>query len=233
MVQVANEVPLTIVIDQQPLVTLMTLGSHPEALALGYLRNQLLIREVAEIESVQVYQETIQVNTHHGLPRGATKFAGMTGCSQGSALRDLRLETFKISAKIQPSAIYILLQSLSQHNQIYRQVGGVHGCALCQDTKILTFVEDVGRHNATDTIAGLMWLQSWPGEDKILYTTGRLTSEMVMKVAYLGIPTLISRSGITYRGIKVAEEIGMTIIASAKERHFLIFSGQQRLLFEP
>jgi len=125
-----------------------------------------------------------------------------------------------------------LLDALNDHNQVYRQAGAVHGCALCQDDRILRFVEDVGRHNAVDAIAGHMWLHGTSGGDKLFYTTGRLTSEMVIKVAQMGVPVLLSRSGITQMGLALAQRIGVTLIARAKGRHFLVYHGAERIDFD-
>lgn len=234
VVHIANERPWTVFVDHHSLVTLMTLGNYPEALAIGYLRNQLIIKSWNQIKSIQINQEqeVIHITTHQGIQSENPIPRALTGCSQGTTLHAHPLEQFTLSVEVKQSFIYTLLQTLAQYNQIYRQAGGVHGCALCQGSRILAFVEDVGRHNATDTIAGLMWLQDWTGEDKIFYTTGRLTSEIIMKVAHLGIPFLISRSGITYRGVQVAQATGMTIIAHAKGEHFLVFNGKEQILFD-
>jgi FdhD protein len=151
-----------------------------------------------------------------------------TGCGHGTVIKHFALRNdFQLPVlTVNRSLIDTILQQVNTHNEVYRQAGGVHGCALCQGPNILAFVEDVGRHNATDTMAGLMWLQNWSGEDKMFYTTGRLTAEMVIKVAQLGIPILLSRSGVTAMGIQLAQEVGMTLIASAKGQHFLVFNGE-------
>ncbi len=133
---------------------------------------------------------------------------------------------------VRQSVIYGLLESIRQHNEIYKRAGAVHGCALCQSTESLLFVEDVGRHNAADAIAGYMWLDHVPGADKFFYTTGRLTSEIVMKVAQMGIPVLLSRSGVTHMGLELARELGVTMIARAKGRHFLVYNGADKILFD-
>jgi FdhD protein len=246
VVQVAGEVPLTLWVDDREVVTLMTLGTYPEALALGYLRNQFWVNTLAEIKSVQVNwpEETVKINTYHGLEEGDKKRSerrAITGCGQGTIIKNINKLYDKISSlkrdgfgpvTIPQSVIYAVLRKLNQHNDIYRQVGGVHGCALCQNTEILAFVEDVGRHNATDTIAGLMWLRNWTGADKIFYTTGRLTAEVVMKVAHLNIPILLSRSSVTAMAVKVAQQLGVTIFASAKGEHFLVFNGDNRVIFD-
>lgn len=247
VVQVVGEVPLTLWVNNHEVVTLMTLGAYPEALALGYLRNQFWVNTLAEIKSVQMNwsEETVKINTYHTLEEWDKKKSerrAITGCGQGTIVKNINKLYDKLSPLIRrdsffpvtilQSVIYGVLQKLNQHNEIYRQVGGVHGCALCQGAEILAFVEDVGRHNATDTIAGLMWLHDWSGADKLFYTTGRLTAEVVMKVAHLNIPILLSRSSVTSMAIKVAQQLGVTILASAKGEHFLVFNGENRVIFD-
>lgn len=232
LVPVAGEMPLTLFVDDCELVTLMTLGTHPAALALGYLRTQALVKELSEIQSIQMNwpDHTLKISTVYGVEEWQKRIGQRmvtTGCGQGTVVKHLSCgEDFLLPViTVKRSLIDAILQQVNDYNEVYRQAGGVHGCALCQGTDILAFVEDVGRHNATDTMAGLMWLQNWSGEDKIFYTTGRLTAEMVMKVAQLGIPVLLSRSGVTSMGIQVAQKVGMTLIASAKGQHFLVFNG--------
>lgn len=237
---IADERPLTIYVDSFEIVTLMTLGIAPELLALGYLKNQGLINELSAIKAVQVDWE---VNA-----AAVTTFAGKedwrerlgprivtTGCGQGTVygdimeqLKELRLD----SPKLKQSAIYALLKNLNAFNDVYKNAGAVHGCALCQGTEIISFIEDVGRHNAVDAIAGKMWLEGIPGHDKLFYTTGRLTSEMVMKVVQMGIPVLISRSGITQMGLKLARDLGVTLFSRANGKHFLIFNGAGNIEFD-
>ncbi len=231
-IQVAGERPLTLVVNNNEIVTLMTFGAYPEALAIGYLRNQGLIKQLREIKAVHVnwQTETVEINTDHHCP---LKHSAVTGCGQGAILSIQHQSPLPVlDLKIKQSFIYTLLHALTQSNKIHRQAGGVHSCALCQETQILAFIEDVGRHNAVDAIAGLMWLHHWSGDNKIFYTTGRLSAEIVMKVVYMGIPILLSRSGVTYRGIKLAQEYGMTLIAHAKDQRFLIFSGETNIIFD-
>jgi len=236
---IAGESPLTIKVDDHEIVTLMTLGTHPEELALGYLRNQRLFEHIEDIESVTVDWEREQVNiaTHHGkgIVDPEEKMANRvvtTGCGQGTifsctlgALYEVELPQVVLNQ----STIYGLLQSLADYNELYKKAGAVHGCALCDGEEVITFVEDVGRHNAADAIAGRMWLERIDGGDKIFYTTGRLTSEIVMKTALMGIPILLSRSGITHMGLELAQEVGVIMIARAKGRHFLIYNGAERV----
>lgn len=240
--RVAGEFPLTLKVDQQEVVTLMTLGTHPELLTLGYLRNQRLIETVAEIKSIQVDwdRERVDVVTHRGAgiidwEHKLQNRTITTGCGQGtvfSCTLDKLYEMRLPKPALTQSALYVLLQNLADYNAIYRKAGAVHGCALCRETEVINFVEDVGRHNAADTIAGQMWLDDAEGADKVFYTTGRLTSEIVMKTANMGIPTLLSRSGITHMGLELAQELGMTMIARAKGRHFLVYNGEQTIALD-
>jgi len=240
--RVAGEFPLTIKVDRREVVTLMTLGTRPEELTLGYLRNQRLIEAIEDIRSVAVDwdRNVVQVTTVHGegVIDWESKLAHRTvttGCGQGtvfSCTLDKLYDVQLPSVSLRQSVIYGLLDALSVENEIYRSAGAVHGCALCEDTAVLHFVEDVGRHNAADAIAGRMWLDRIDGADKIFYTTGRLTSEIVMKAAHMGIPVLLSRSGVTHMGLELAQELGIVMIARAKGRHFLIYNGADQLIFD-
>jgi FdhD protein len=234
---IAGEHPLTIYVDKQELVTLMTLGGAPEALTLGYLRNQRLIGSLDEIAVVQVDWdvEAVAVKTHHGRGIDAgrvEKRTVTTGCGQGTVFGDLMAEIDDIrlapGATLSEATLYGLLDAVRHHESIYKQAGAVHGCALARGPEILMFVEDVGRHNAVDAIAGQMWLDGLDGGDKILYTTGRLTSEMVIKTAQMGIPFLVSRSGLTQMGWEIARRLGMTMIGRAQGKHYLLFTGGER-----
>ena len=240
--RVAGEFPLTIKVDGREVVTLMTLGTWPEALTLGYLRNQRLIEDVEEIRAVDVDWEREQANVSTFAGKGIVDWEQnrsrrtvTTGCGQGTVfsctldkLYEMRLPEVRLSQ----SSIYGLLKSISSYNEIYRQAGAVHGCALCHGTRIVTFIEDVGRHNAADAISGLMWLDRVDGADKIFYTTGRLTSEIVMKAAHMGIPAILSRSGVTQMGLELAGDLGVIMIARAKGRHFLVYNGADRIEFD-
>ena len=240
--RVAGEFPLTIKVDEKEVVTLMTLGTHPELLALGYLRNQRLIESVEDIKSIEVdwERETAYVTTHLGKgiidwENKLSKRTVTTGCGQGtifSCTLDKIYDSPLPKAYIRQSTLYGLLGNIAQYNEIYKQAGAVHGCALCEETEIRLFVEDVGRHNAADTIAGQMWMDGTTGEGKIFYTTGRLTSEIVMKVAHMGIPILLSRSGITYMGLELAQDLRVTMIARAKGRHFLVYNGVDTIEYD-
>jgi len=240
-VPVAGEHPLTLYVDKQELLTLMTLGAAPEALAIGYLRNQRLVERIEDIVAVQVDWETnsVVVKTRDGLRDLEAKTAKRTktsGCGQGTVFGDLMEEIDSVKlppgATLTQAALYDLLEQVRLHETIYKQAGAVHGCALATNdgdtSRILMFVEDVGRHNAVDAIAGRMWLDGIDGGDKIFYTTGRLTSEMVIKAAQMGIPFLVSRSGLTQMGHEIATRVGITMIGRATNRHYLLFTGGER-----
>ena len=244
-VPIAGEHPLTLYVDKQEILTLMTLGAAPEALAIGYLRNQRLVRSLDEIVAVQVDWETnsVAVKTRRGLADLAAKTSRRTkttGCGQGTVFGDLMEDVDNVRLRddvtLAKSALYALLDRVRTHETIYKQAGAVHGCALATNdgtrSEILYFVEDVGRHNAVDAIAGLMWLDGHAGDDKIFYTTGRLTSEMVIKAAQMRIPFLVSRSGLTQMGYEVARKVGMTMIGRATNRHYLLFTGAARFRSE-
>ena len=237
---IAEERPLTLYVDSYEIVTLMTLGQYPELLALGYLKNQGLIAHINEIKSVQVDWDVsaAAVTTFSDRddwkdrlgPRIVT-----TGCGQGTVfggilehLADVKIEPFPLKQ----SVIYELSRNLNQHNDVYRDAGAVHGCALCRNDEIVIFIEDVGRHNAVDAIAGKMLLENISGKGMLFYTTGRLTSEMVLKVVQMGIPVLISRSGITAMGLHLAKEKGVTLLSRARGKHFLIYNGAENVVFD-
>jgi len=240
--QVAGEFPLTLKVDDREIVTLMTLGCHPEALTLGYLRNQRMLDRIEDVKSVLVEwdREQVNVRTVHG--RGITdlearlqKKTVTTGCGQGTVFSCTLNDLYDLNVPeihLRQSTIYTLLGNIAQYNEIYRRAGAVHGCALCQEDQILDFIEDVGRHNAADAISGHMWLDRTSGADKVFYTTGRLTSEIVMKAALMGIPALLSRSGVTHMGLELAQELGLIMIARAKGKHFLAYSGADRISFD-
>ena len=237
---VAGEHALTVYLDKRELVTLMTLGHAPEALAIGYLRNQRIVDSLDDIESVQVDWETdsVAVTARKGFSRGLEeklqKKTVTTGCGQGTVYGDLMEEIDSVKlrddVRLADADLFVLLEKVRRHETIYKQAGAVHGCALATlSGEILMFVEDVGRHNAVDAIAGFMWLEGIDGSDKVFYTTGRLTSEMVIKCAQMRIPFLVSRSGLTKMGHDVAKRVGLTMIGRASGRHYLAFTGRERL----
>jgi FdhD protein len=236
---IAGEHPLTLYVDKREIVTLMTLGQAPEALAIGYLRNQRLVKSIEQIAEVQVDWETdaVAVTTRTpiaGLDARMEKRTVTTGCGQGTVFGDLMDEVDTIRLRddvtLDEATLYDLLDAVRRHETIYKSAGAVHGCALAAGAKILYFVEDVGRHNAVDAIAGQMWLDGVDGSDKIFYTTGRLTSEMVIKAAQMGVPFLVSRSGLTQMGYEIAAKVGITMLGRAVNKHYLLFTGRQRFV---
>ena len=239
--EIAGEHPLTLYVDKREIVTLMTLGAAPEALAIGYLRNQRLVGSIEEIVAVQVDWEvdSVVVTTRDGLvdlDGRMEKRTVTTGCGQGTIFGELmdEIESIRLPDDIcmTEATFYSLMDSVRRHDTVYKQAGAVHGCALASHSdagsEILMFVEDVGRHNAVDAIAGQMWLDRIDGADKVFYTTGRLTSEMVIKCAQMGIPILVSRSGLTQMGYEVAQKVGITMLGRATGKHYLLFTGHHR-----
>ena len=235
---IAGEHPLTLYLDKRELVTLMTLGHAPEALAIGFLRNQRLVAGIGDIEAVQVDWETdsvaVTTRSKSDIRKKTRKKTVTTGCGQGTVYGDLMEEIDSVRLRddvsLEDADLFVLIEKVRRHETIYKQSGAVHGCALAaRDGEILMFVEDVGRHNAVDAIAGFMWLEGIDGSDKVFYTTGRLTSEMVIKCAQMRIPFLVSRSGLTKMGHDIARQVGLTMIGRASGRHYLAFTGKHRL----
>ena len=242
---IAGERALTLFLDDREIVTLMTLGTHPEMLTLGYLLNQRLVPCLESVDSVAVDWDKAEVRVETfervtDLDEKLKHRTVTTGCGQGTVFGRMGDQIEKIRlprVEIAQSRVYALLNVISEHNEVYKRAGGVHGCALCSSDELLDpaihlFVEDVGRHNAADAIGGFMWLNAIDGKDKWFYTTGRLTSEMVIKVAQMQIPVLLSRSGVTYRGLELAQKIGVVLIARAKGRHFLVYNGSEQISFD-
>jgi FdhD protein len=239
-IHIPSERSLTLYLDNRELVTLMTLGSAPEALVLGYLRNQRLVRSPEQIAAIQVDWEVsaAAITSRHGIDSIEERTAQRvvtTGCGQGSVFGKLMDEVDAIhlppDARLRQSVLYRIVDTVRGQQSIYKQAGSVHGCALfSNDGELIYFIEDVGRHNAVDAIAGRMWLDDIDGFDKVFYTTGRLTSEMVIKGAQMGIPFLLSRSGTTQMGHAVAGQVGMSLFARCSGKHFLLLSGAERLI---
>ena len=234
---------LTVYVDKRELVTLMTLGAHPEWLVLGYLRNQHLVASLDEIDSITVDWEVgaAAVKTRGGIPHIEERTARRvvtTGCGQGSVFGDLMANVDQIQlgdARLTQTTLYGVVNAIRVQESTYKSAGSVHACALFLGEQMLLFVEDVGRHNAIDTIAGWMWLQApavQRGGDKLFYTTGRLTSEMVIKSAQMGVPIVVSRSGITQMGLEVAQRLGLCAIGRAVNRRFLCYSAPERLVWD-
>jgi FdhD protein len=234
---IAGEHPLTLYVDKREIVTLMTLGHAPEALVIGYLRNQRLVDSIDEVESVQVDWETdsAAIVTKSKKELSIGKRTVTSGCGQGTVFGDLMEEVESIQLRkdvlLEDTDLFVLIENVRRYETIYKQAGAVHGCALATlKGEILMFVEDVGRHNAVDAIAGRMWLDGIDGSDKVFYTTGRLTSEMVIKCAQMRIPFLVSRSGLTQMGHSIASRVGITMLGRASGRHYLAFTGKERLV---
>jgi len=240
-ISIAGEHPLTVYVDKREIITLMTLGAWPEALTIGYLRNQRLVESVEAIASVQVDWDVnaVAVTTRQGTgiaPQRTDRRTVTSGCGQGTMFGDLMQDVENIhlpaDARLDSERLFALTQDVRQLQTVYKQAGAVHGCALARNgadqVEVLMFVEDVGRHNAVDAIAGQMWLDGMDGGDKIFFTTGRLTSEMVIKTAQMGIPFLISRSGLTQMGWEIARQTGITAIGRVQGRHYLVYTGAER-----
>jgi len=240
-IAIPAERALTVYVDKRELVTLMTLGARPEWLVLGYLLNQRLISSPSEVDSITVDWEVgaAAVKTHRGITDLAQKTATRvvtTGCGQGSVFGDLMQGVAQMElpdTHIMQAALYEIVNTIRLHDSVYKEAGSVHGCALFSGDQLRLFVEDVGRHNAIDTIAGWMSMQPGRVDQRVLYTTGRLTSEMVIKAAQMGVAVLISRSGTTQMGHAVAQQLGLCTVGRATNKRFLCFSGAHRLVLQP
>lgn len=241
-IEIPGERPLTIYIDKKEVLTLMTLGGAPEALTLGYIRNQRLVNDLEDIESIQVDWETdsVAVKTKvstASIAKRTEKKTVTSGCGQGTMFGDFmnEFETLELPEHVQLTQENIekVVDQIRTHPSVYKKAGSVHACAVFKNKtsgpELIYFIEDVGRHNAVDAISGMMWLDGLTGEDLIFYTTGRLTSEMVIKGGQMGIPFLLTRSGVTQMGLSLAKQIKMTIMARCSGEHFLIYEGSQRI----
>jgi len=245
LAHIPGERPLTIYLDKREVVTLMTLGSAPEALVLGYLRNQRLVESAEDIESIQVDWETdsAAVKTRRStvdIDALTSKRVVTTGCGQGTMFGGLMEEISETQLPDGPllsqEAIVALVDAIRLHDTIYKKSGSVHACAVFERegehrVRMLHFIEDVGRHNAVDSISGLMWLANKSGKDLIFFTTGRLTSEMVIKGVQMGIPFLLTRSGVTLMGLELARKTNLTILSRCSGKHFEIYNGSERVVF--
>jgi FdhD protein len=248
------ERPLTVYVDKRELVTLMTLGAHPELLVLGYLRNQRLISHASQVESITVDWDVgaAAVKTRDGIKDLDEKTARRvvtTGCGQGSVFGGLMDEVDQLElpadACITQRQLYSLINTIRLQESTYKSAGSVHACAMFSlrgdEPEMLLFVEDVGRHNAIDTIAGWLWMSfaalqttsGAPAPGLAFYTTGRLTSEMVIKSAQMGVPVVVSRSGITQMGHQIAQSVGVCAIGRATNKRFVCYASAERLLLEP
>jgi FdhD protein len=237
---VVMERPLTLFLNAREIVTLMTIGDHPDLLAVGYLLNQNMLKADDEILGIEHDDdiETIVVRTRRvtDYEEKLKKKVQTSGCAQGTIFGDLMEEfdrvTLSKTAQIKTSWMYQLTRRINTEPSLYLKAGAIHGCVLCREDRPLVYMEDVGRHNAVDKIAGHMFLQQMTAADKIFYTTGRLTSEMVIKTVKMGIPILISRSGFTAWGVELARKAGLTLIGRARGRRFVCLAGEERLVFD-
>ena len=238
-ISVIEERPLTIYLNSQEIVTAMTIGDHPDYLALGFLLNQGMLKKTDQVTGIDFDEELdVVVVRTAGVTDVEDKLEKKTrtsGCAVGTVFGDMMagLEGLSLpDTPVHTSTFYDLSFQINHTPSLYMETGAIHGTALCQGREVLAYMEDVGRHNAVDKIAGWMHLNTIPAADKILYTTGRLTSEMVIKTALMGIPTLISRSGFTAWGVDIAQQVGLTLIGRMRGKKFTCLSGQHRLVFD-
>ena len=237
---VVKEIPLTIYLNKQEIVTAMTLGDMPDLLAVGYLLNQNMLKRDDVISEIN-YDEDLQVviirtERQTNYEKKMQKKIRTSGCAVGTVYGDIMDDFSSVNlnkkAKIKTSWIYTISKKVNTRPSLYLKAGALHGCVLCKEDSPIIYVEDVGRHNAVDKIAGWMLLNKEDANDKFFYTTGRLTSEMVIKTVQMGIPILISRSGFTESGVKLAREAGLTLIGRAKGKRMIIANGIERVIFD-
>lgn len=237
---IIHERPLTLFLNSQEIVTLMTIGEHMDYLALGYLFNQNMLQSSDEVTNIDYDEDidtiVVRTNTETDFERKMKRKIKTSGCGQGTIFGDL-IETIENqvlenNSKIQASTLYPLLKTINMTPRLYLETGAIHGCVLCQGEEILLYVEDVGRHNAVDKIAGFMFKNNIDPKDKYFYTTGRLTSEMVIKTVKMGIPILISRSGFTAWAVELAKAANLTLIGRARGKRFVTLSGFDRIIYD-
>ena len=237
---VTVERPLTLFLNGREIVTMMTIGDYPEYLAVGYLVNQNMLGPEDEVTGIDYDEDidTVVVRTAHetDFEDKLTKKTLTSGCAQGTVFGDV-MESFETvtlpaDAVLRTSWLYTLLKKINTTPSLYLEAGAIHGCVLCQEDRPLLYMEDVGRHNAVDKIAGYMFMEGMDGGDKIFYTTGRLTSEMVIKTVQMGIPILTSRSGFTAWGVDLARQVGLTLIGRCRGRRFVALAGEDRIIHD-
>jgi FdhD protein len=239
-IHVVTEKPLTVFLNGQEIVTLMTIGDYPDLLAAGYLFNQGMLQSDKDIDGIDYEPEleTVVVRTVRptNFEEKLKKKVRTSGCAQGTVFGDLmdEIEGVKLSkaARLKTSWLYALQKKINTAPSLYLKAGAIHGCVLCEQDRPLIYMEDVGRHNAVDKIAGYMMLNGIAADDKIFYTTGRLTSEMVIKTVKMGIPILASRSGFTAWGVELARQFGLTLIGRMRGKRFVVLSGVERVVYD-
>lgn len=238
--EVIQERPQTLFLNAREIVTMMTIGDHPDLLAVGYLLNQNMLKADDEITAIDYAEDiqTVVVRTKRqtDFEDKLKKKVQTSGCAQGTVFGDLMEAFDKVSlsktAKLRTSWLYGLTRKINTEPSLYLKAGAIHGCVLCEEDRPLVYMEDVGRHNAVDKIAGYMFVNRVEPEDKIFYTTGRLTSEMVIKTVQMRIPILVSRSGFTAWGVALARQAGLTLIGRARGKRFVALAGEERLVFD-
>jgi FdhD protein len=238
--RVVTEKPLTLYLNAREIVTMMTIGDHPDLLALGYLLNQNMLKPDDRVTAVD-YDDDLEVvvvrtETETDYEEKLQKKVRTSGCAQGTVFGDIMDNLDRISlspdARLKTSWLYALTHKINTAPSLYLEAGAIHGCVLCEEDRPLVYMEDVGRHNAVDKIAGWMYREKEDPSSKIFYTTGRLTSEMVIKTAMMGIPILVSRSGFTAWGVELARQIGLTLVGRARGKRFIVLAGAERIAFD-
>jgi len=238
--RVVTEKPLTLFLNSQEIVTMMTIGDHPDLLALGYLFNQNMLKPEDSVEAIEYYEDlgvvVVRTGSSTNFEEKLKKKIRTSGCAQGTIFSDVidAFDTVKLDsdALLKTSWLHALTHKINTAPSLYLTAGAIHGCVLCQRDRPLVYMEDVGRHNAVDKVAGWMYRENCAPGDKIFYTTGRLTSEMVIKTVMMGIPILVSRSGFTAWGVELARKAGLTLIGRARGKRFLALSGHERIVFD-
>ena len=238
---VVVERPLTLFLNGQEIVTNMTIGDYPDSLAVGYLLNQNMLRADDTITEIEVDEDldivVVRTERETNYEEKLKKKVRTSGCAQGTVFGDLmeRIEETRLPSDVgvlKTSWLHALTKAINTMDSLYLQAGAIHGCVLCEEDRPILYMEDVGRHNAVDKIAGYMFLNKIPAHDKIFYTTGRLTSEMVIKTVQMGIPVLVSRSGFTAWGVELAQETNLTLVGRARGKRFTALAGLDRIVFD-
>ncbi|MEZ5870408.1 MAG: formate dehydrogenase accessory sulfurtransferase FdhD [Nitratireductor sp.] len=238
--RVVTEKPLTLFLNRQEIVTMMTIGDHPDLLALGYLLNQNMLKPGDTVSAIDHDEDlgviVVRTPVETNFEAKLQKKVRTSGCAQGTVFGDVidSFDGIKLpsTARLKTSWLYALTKKINTAPSLYLEAGAIHGCVLCEEDRPLVYMEDVGRHNAVDKVAGWMFRENEPADNKIFYTTGRLTSEMVIKTVMMGIPILVSRSGFTAWGVELARKSGLTLIGRARGKRFVVLSGKERIEFD-